>query len=709
MGIITRLKNRFNNIYEDYASHGMIPAVPVQTLQDMGFRTEKDIQTLISIVGEEGTSVVGWLCFEQHHAEVLKRIEFAQEFGLEACHAAFPASNKHITTSDIVNSLFRAIGVGAVVTLVPLAFSVLRGSGWNAMGNIEFGLAITGLIAIKEFIYYHKDVYLTKIFSWMMLKNHPQIYRNIKELGKRYLNGYKDPAAAKQSIALARAVKRRTFYDDTERILVGQSAGDLYDHGSIHGITQGVNLTLTVQDMVPGSLTIGSSGSGKTSAKVIPDIARLMYATECSIPCFDAKGNLKYQLFSLMSVVNKQLEAVGRETYKFVDIGPDSRQMRYNIIHPDVVTAAQAESIFTSMVQKSGAEFDHWAGTAAQLFGAGCRLMDLAGKVRSFKGVYRVISEESYYKDILALAEANAQTADQKEDLLAVKNAFQTQIYGNSEETRGSIMSTISRWFQRFMLSDMNNFVDETEYSLKDILNTKTILVIDIPSSLGESGRMLKYFLLKQLYAVCLNRLAFGGSKRWIQVFIDECQEVLVSPDALSDAALSREARMGVHCFTQSLPALLATLGGKDAAYSTLANLRHKYFLMTDDPETRDFMKKMVAEVETPEHSYGVSKTKGHNINIGAAIGGLMSVEGAGSAIFGGIIPGMNSSTSTSITATLKRGQISDSFLDSIPIEECIAIVAWSGAKRKDVIKLEPIYGLDVPAAMRVLDGRPAR
>jgi hypothetical protein len=310
-------------------------------------------------------------------------------------------------------------------------------------------------------------------------------------------------------------------------------------------------------------------------------------------------------------------------------------------------------------------------------------LLDLAGVERDLGTVNDILMNHDAVEATVKLAEDAAGTDQEKLELLSkVKESIRVNLLEVPEKTRGNVISSISAWIGRFSMPSMSNF-NRSNISLEDLVREQCLFIVDIPETLGKPGKLLRYFLFRQLYDIALKRIG-TKDQRYMVLVADEVQE---STNAFSfrKSALSREGRLCLIAASQSRSQLVTTWGGKESADTILANFRSRIILSTDDMETREWAKKLVSEGELPEHSYSksTSRTKG----MGASPGAMMAGPLAG--LFGMMNFNKSTSDSTTWSVNLKRSPLRDEVFDTMGPGQAVCVLNWGGCRRKSIVTLD--------------------
>jgi len=453
------------------------------------------------------------------------------------------------------------------------------------MSGLGWGLIAGGLQSVFEGWRYSKTDLLSRAFSWWMGQTRPAIWRDTDKLGEMYLHGHIDVAELNAAIAFARGIKARCSWDRSPRIPVGTTTGLLRAQGVAMSAPLGVPLSVTLNDLATSMIILGGTGSGKTMHLNAQIVSFLNGTGDESLICIDPKRSSMMDIYSIFSSIPEER----RSKYKFRVVGPDQWQMAYNPVDRRVMSPEEASAILLDAIKGEGGgqgDGEYWASMTVDLVYSAMHLLDLAGVERDLGTINDILMNRDAVEATLALAQDAAGQDTQKLELLAkVRESIRVNLLEVPEKTRGNVISSISAWIGRFSMPSMSNF-NRSNISLDDLVSEQCLFIIDIPETLGKPGKLLRYFLFRQLYDVALKRIG-TAHQRYMVLIADEVQE---STNAFSfrKSALSREGRLCLIAASQSRSQLVTTCGGKESADTILANFRSRILLSTDDMETRD-------------------------------------------------------------------------------------------------------------------------
>lgn len=681
MGFFGNIVNGIRTRIDNYAMAGTWPQVLPPSLDDV--MPQKGQGRLAEIVRDEGEEALGYLVYDWIHRRKIEMIRYARRYGLRAMRRRYNARALNPPSRAIMLSIARILGVGIITAGILISRYSYQ---WLAMALLTMGLQS----CIEGWVYLGNDI-MAKIFAFFRASTKPAIWRDPVALGKLYLEGQVDASELAFTLAFARGIKGRCLYEDTgDAFTLGDSTGQLRAAGVVAAPSLGVPLSMTLSDMATGTLFVGSTGSGKTQA-INAMVSQLLSAdpNAPSIVIMDPKRSAMLDIYNVL--LSQEPEV--RDSYSLHVVGPELWQSGWNPIDPLVSTPEQASATLFDLIRSEGGgqgDGEYWSAMVVELVFAASTVLDVAGLHRDLGSVYRYLTDSEEMDKINDVALLRAPGTGQDELLARVLDQIRVNLVDAPEKTKGNIVSSVSSWIGRFALPGYANWSQTA--SMDEIYKEKSIWVVDIPDVLGKPGRLLRYFFFRQVYDLALSRLAKRGNDRHIILICDEVQES-TNAESFKKSALSREAKLCVVAATQSISQLLKIWGGKESTDTILANFRTKVLLSTDDPETRNRMKLIVAEGEQPEHSYGTSVSKTTGMGTGGAGGALGGAAmGNVTGLAGLVQVNYSKSWTTSRNVQLKRGPMRDELFDSLGPQSAVAVINWSGARRKSILEIEGIF-----------------
>ncbi len=150
------------------------------------------------------------------------------------------------------------------------------------------------------------------------------------------------------------------------------------------------------------------------------------------------------------------------------------------------------------------------------------------------------------------------------------------------------------------------------------------IIVVDTPrATMGEDGIVLQ-LLWKDAYQTAVlgrNSLPEIHRKRFVFCYADECQEVIAHRDA-EFLAMSRSSLSSTIYLTQSVPSIIAKLGGanaRDRAYHLIGNFGIRIFCANACAETNEFAARTIGK--SLQYRGGYSQNHGTSSQFGMNVG----------------------------------------------------------------------------------------
>lgn len=374
----------------------------------------------------------------------------------------------------------------------------------------------------------------------------------------------------------------------------------------------------TIRDSLEGMLTVGASGSGKSSGSGETH-ARAMLAAGFGGVVFTVKPGER-----------QQWERLCREAGRADDLvvfGPSS-PLRYNFLE-DEMTRAGAGAGFTenivallvvalSVLERAsgggGGRDDEgfWRRSLRQQIRNVVDLLSLATGRICVPDMYRVIvsaptsleqvrspewQSESYCFQMLRAADSKEKTPAQEADFRIVSAYWCLEFAGLSDKTRSVITSSFTSLvdpLNRGLLRDL--LCSETNIT-PAAAEAGNIILLDMPiKEFGEVG-LLAQLIWKLAVQRHMERRDVRSSPRPVFMWADEAHHLVVPGDALFQTT-ARSSRVATVMLTQTLSNFEAALGGsekgKAETTSLVANLLTRIFHNNSDPATNEFASNLI-------------------------------------------------------------------------------------------------------------------
>jgi len=365
----------------------------------------------------------------------------------------------------------------------------------------------------------------------------------------------------------------------------------------------------TVRDAVSGTLIVGRTGSGKTSASG-KAIALAMLRAGFGGLVLTAKS-------SECDAWREYAEAAGRtkDLVVFSPTGP----WRFNFLDDELKRPGHGAGLTENIVgllttalevaeRGSGGreEEGYWRRATRQLCRNAVELLSLAKGVVSIPDLYRVVISaptsleqvrstewraNSYCYFCLGAADKRAKSGQQARDFELVADYFLVEFASLSDRTRSVVVSTCSSFvdvLNRGVLRDL--FCTETNLTPRDIADGR-IMVIDLPvKEYGEVGKIAQV-LWKYAFQRSIER---RGATAAHPVFLwaDEVENFAHSYD-MSFLTTCRSSLVATVFLVQNISTLHAALGGnekaRNEATSLLGNLSTTILHANGDATTNEW------------------------------------------------------------------------------------------------------------------------
>lgn len=212
---------------------------------------------------------------------------------------------------------------------------------------------------------------------------------------------------------------------------------------------------------------------------------------------------------------------------------------------------------------------------------------------------------------------------------------FRDEFARQDVKLRTSITSTLSTSLDRFTHGRLKRlFCEETSFVPELTLNG-AILILNMPVlEWNEDGLIAQQIIKYAWQRIVLSRNALPPPyrDRLVCCFVDEAQSFLNSYDR-EFLSLSRSSRCSSIYITQSIPSVIATIGGehpKHQADALLAQFGTKVFCNNSCPETNRFAADTIGRTIQRRSTFSESESSGRS-------GGLNMGEGSNSGTNSGV------------------------------------------------------------------------
>lgn len=369
----------------------------------------------------------------------------------------------------------------------------------------------------------------------------------------------------------------------------------------------------TIRDACCGTLTLGGTGSGKsTGSGELQAKSMLSAGFGGLVLCAKATERATWERY---------LRDTGR-TDDLIVIGADATQ-RFNFLAHEITRkgqgAGQVENVLNLLSVcldaseriaggGSGREGDsYWKNASRQLCRATIDLVALAKGTITVSDLYRLIisaptspekvrSAEwraaSFCFQCLSEADQRPKSERQAADFALTADYWLVEFPNLSEKTRSVIVSTFTSMVDVLARGLMRELFCTTTTVTPDVAEQGRVIVLDLPvKEFGVIG-VLAQVIFKDAFQRSIERRTVEDNTRPVFLWADEAQNWVTSQDMLFQTTC-RSSRVATVFMTQNISTVYAALGGTEKAKfetaSLFANMSTKIFHANGDPTTNDW------------------------------------------------------------------------------------------------------------------------
>lgn len=236
-------------------------------------------------------------------------------------------------------------------------------------------------------------------------------------------------------------------------------------------------------------------------------------------------------------------------------------------------------------------------------------------KVLALTAAWEVIQDADYIKNLNAQDYNNLlfQAVPQAREFSLADQFFTNSFRQLHERTRAILEMLFTNFLFTLLQEPVYSlFSTRTTFSPEAVFEGKIIL-LDIP--VKKFGQAAKYaqLLFKDIFQRAMERRNLKENNRMVFIFSDECQELL-SPNDNTFLATSRSASICSLYATQNLPNLYACLGGSGSEHKIkglLGNFGLKILHCNTDVETNEWASSLIGSGFQREDSETVTSANG--------------------------------------------------------------------------------------------------
>jgi len=420
-------------------------------------------------------------------------------------------------------------------------------------------------------------------------------------------------------------------------------------HGA--GLAPDQDIVLPCLALTRNLLVLGGIGSGKTTGVMLPLLLQCMDQDAGGL-LFDIKGDLKAAVTQFSTVTHKQTEW----------IGPSYGQLNLLTGLTPEIAASFLKSVF--LLHQGGHTDGFWVDTATELCRNTLGILSFIPDHYNLYELYGYLFHTDTRERLNGLIFALQETLNEAQSrLLNSYLHYYQDIFRNFDiKVQSGVRATVAQVLSPFNHPDL---IDAFCLSGGEMIDMTSILAgkllcVDLPLSRWGMGAKVVYTLIKlRFFNLMQSRHLHPqlNQTRPVIFLCDEYQEIVsANPDGLSDLSFwdkSRSSHTIGLISAQSVSSFYAAVGRREVVHALLQNFRHKLCFCTEDPDTIEFLQKMMGQAAVKR------VTEGHQ--------------------------------GTSITE-VREWVITAQLFRKLTPHQALAILSLDGLSWDDVIEVMPIY-----------------
>ncbi|MFN3234812.1 MAG: type IV secretory system conjugative DNA transfer family protein [Gammaproteobacteria bacterium] len=385
--------------------------------------------------------------------------------------------------------------------------------------------------------------------------------------GRKY---FKQQEEARQE-QIANCIQDRTPF-----VKLGETTGLLYERRcSLAPSEAALPFGLSINDLSMHMLTLGATGTGKTSGVIRPILKQWIKNDAGGLLVLDGKGQLPKEISTL------------DDDYQL--ISPSSAP--YNPI--ENLTADEIADSFAAMFAGKSSD-SYWEDSAILTIRFAAVLLENSKQDYTLFNLYRLCTQQECQIEVAKTVPNNAQG-----NLRMAIEYFAKDLPKMPERTRGSIISVVRTWMLTLIGNqDLNDWVNAPKGAqVEDVLLGKHMGICLPESQFGKGGVLISILTMRRLYRAIKNR---GDSwkqdgQEAVLLIADEVQN-LVSEHDLDILPVARS--LGLYCCwsTQNIDGIEQRLGKEDAE-QLVGNLSNLVALPTRTQRSEEFISRRLGKI----------------------------------------------------------------------------------------------------------------
>jgi len=347
----------------------------------------------------------------------------------------------------------------------------------------------------------------------------------------------------------AREQQLATAIADTSPLFTfGTATGLLAARGDLFAPSAGLEMALSLTDLMQHLLVLGGTGSGKTAGVLRPLCKQLGEVEGVGLVVLDGKG------------------ALPGEVQKFVPdltvIDPAARKMSL----VEGLTPTEVVTIIADRLGRGEGKDKFFEDSAAGLMRHAAVLVKAGDEANwSLERIWRMANEGP---DEALLEHVDA-SVPQIADAITF---FEKQWPGLHAEVKSSIVATLRAWYTTITghadtLKWALTRAGQSDVDLTEALKGKRVGILAPAHRYGEAGPVVLALLKARIFAAIRDRADRGMAEGETPVVLvmDEAQEVITRQDALM-LGIARSLSLAIVASTQTVEGVEARLGQTEAA-----------------------------------------------------------------------------------------------------------------------------------------------
>jgi hypothetical protein len=336
--------------------------------------------------------------------------------------------------------------------------------------------------------------------------------------------------------------------DKSPVLTLGRATGLLAARGDGFAPSAGLEMALSLTDLMQHLLVLGGTGSGKTAGVLRPLCKQLGVADGIGLVVLDGKGALPGEVAKFIP--------------DFTVIDPATRSMSL----VEGLTPTEVVTVISDRLGRSEGKDKFFEESAAGLMRHAAVMVKARDEASwSLEKIWRMANNgpgEQLLEDVDL-------TVPQVSEAVSF---FKDEWPGLDKEVKSSIMATLRAWYTTITghpdtLKWAMTLAGKSDVDLTGALRGKRIGILAPAHRYGEAGPVVMALLKARIFAAIRDRADKGMAEGETPVVLvmDEAQEVTTRQDALI-LGIARSLSLAIVASTQTVEGIEARLGSAEAA-----------------------------------------------------------------------------------------------------------------------------------------------